>query len=982
MRHLYWVRIRSRRLLVALLATLVYLLLLTVDAVRFFSGHATAAELVQFGFSTFVALLFFAVGALVWLYARNRLVAFFLFCFSFTMMMSFAVETGAALLNDPLLSLIGGVSSGLAVFLFSVLLLLFPKNYLSWSYQRSSEPNNRSRSSRQHHYILLLRGYLLVLILLGLIVLLQAVFRFLQFSQLADMLNLFANSYYVLALIGILATITVSYRRSSSLRERQQLRFFLSGVILTFAPLLILTVLPTIWNPSWAVPGRFSTITFALLPLALGYSILRYQILIFDTYIRRAAAWLVGAVSLVVLGYLVGTLAGTFLSGDFVAYSVCVIASMAALGPLTWWLAYQLTDRLFFSEIKYYRRLVEQPGQLSREKLDISSAARLITMAATNVFGTQEVCLYVLDEDTGHYQLYPPLADDDTSEAPRRSFIQRMLQAISPTSSTDGAVDVHLSLLQNIDWLTLHKPILDIIERVTSAERPLLLSEASRPETARPTGLRRYLMTTAPLGFDPLLAPIRAQGKVIGVLVLGERGDHGQYAGPDLEAIALIESRYSPVLETARLDAQASRQVAILEVLYRGVSAASGAGKAFQSVEEVVAAYTKIAAAAVQAGAGTWLYHTSDRRLQHAIHVGPGPELVSSDVSLSPRDSDWSSLFYQGESLQPWQGSSSEIPSCLPQAHHFPFAWLPLKGGKQHMGVLALTYPRPHLFSPEEQRVLSMFADQFAVALENASFTVELRAAYERQKELDRLKDQFIMTASHELRTPLTAVQGYIELLEAYNHNLSSERRAEFIMKAHRGCDELTLLVENIMDASRVQVDTENLNLIQVSLLEPVTHITEMLEGVTRHEQRTVNVAVPADAYVMADELRLRQVLLNLVSNALKYSSPQSDIDITASMKNGNVNVSIRDRGQGVPPKDQARLFKRFVRLERDMNSPIRGAGLGLYISKRLIEAMGGRIWVESTGKAGEGSVFTFTLKRVVLTQEMSESALERQRAL
>ncbi len=238
------------------------------------------------------------------------------------------------------------------------------------------------------------------------------------------------------------------------------------------------------------------------------------------------------------------------------------------------------------------------------------------------------------------------------------------------------------------------------------------------------------------------------------------------------------------------------------------------------------------------------------------------------------------------------------------------------------------------------------------------------------------------MTASHELRTPLTAVQGYIELLEAYNHNLSSERRAEFIMKAHRGCDELTLLVENIMDASRVQVDTENLNLIQVSLLEPITHITEMLEGVTRHEQRTVNVAIPADAYVMADELRLRQVLLNLVSNALKYSSPQSDIDITASMKNGNVNVSIRDRGQGVPPKDQARLFKRFVRLERDMNSPIRGAGLGLYISKRLIEAMGGRIWVESTGKAGEGSIFTFTLKRVVLTQEISESALERQQAL
>src|SRR6266851_2045575 len=970
MRYVHWARARVGRLLAVVLALVIYFLLLSSEALRFLPQHVSDFPLF-FGFSSLVALLFLAVGALVWLYARDRRVALLLFGFCVAMMVTFAGETGTVN-NDPLSSLIVFVSSGLALSLFAALLLFFPRDYFAGL--RSGGGTGRRYSS------FLLRGYAVVLALTVLDDCRETLYFFTHLGR-PDWIDTVEFSYSGLVLMGILVTIILSYRRSASVRERQQLRIFVSGVVLTFAPLLILTVLPEIWNSPLAVPGQYSTITFALWPLALGYSILRYQILIFDTYIRRAVAWIVGIFSLVVLGYTVGILGSIFLPSNLIAYSIFVIAAMAILGPLTWWLAYQLTDHLFFSEIKHYRRLVEQPGQLSREKLDITGTARLFTMAATNVFGTQEVFLYVLDDDSGHYQLYPPLADDDASDAPRHSFVQRMLRAMNP-SSTDGAVDVYFSLLQDTDWLSLHRPVMDIIGRITSAERPLLLSEASRLETARPTGLRRYLMTTTPLDFDPLFAPIRAQGKVIAVLVLGERGDNGQYAGPDFEAIALIEARYSPILETARLDAQASRQVAILEALYRGVSAASGAGKAFQSVDEVIAAYTKIAAEAVQAGAWTWLYHTSDRRLQHAIHVGPGPELVSSDVSMSPRDSDWSSLFYRGESPQPLQGSSSEIPSCLPQTPYFPFAWLPLKGGKQNMGVLALTYPRPHLFSPEEQRVLSMFADQFAVALENASFTVELRAAYERQKELDRLKDQFIMTASHELRTPLTAVQGYIELLEAYNHNLSLERRAEFIMKAHRGCDELTLLVENIMDASRVQVDTENLNLIQVSLLEPVTHITEMLEGVTRHEQRTVNVAVPADAYVMADELRLRQVLLNLVSNALKYSSPQSDIDITASMKNGNVNVSIRDRGQGVPPKDQARLFKRFVRLERDMNSPIRGAGLGLYISKRLIEAMGGRIWVESTGKAGEGSVFTFTLKRVVLTQEKRESALERQQAL
>jgi signal transduction histidine kinase len=981
MRYVQWTRTRTGRLLTILLVGLIYLLLLAVDGLRFFpyeTSHNVSLLLawLSFGFSELVALLFLAVGALVWLYTRNRLVALVLFGFTFAMMTTFAMQTGDTS-GDPLLSTISVISGALALLLFATLLLLFPRNHFALS-------GDQHRSHREQNNILLLRGYLVVLTFLAAVVVLQDIFNYLQLSQLAGILFAIGNIYYVLALAGIITTIITSYRRTSSLRERQQHRLFVVGVILATTPLLLLTVLPLVLNLP-GIDGQWTTITLVLLPFALGYSILRYQILIFDAYIRRAAAWIVGVVYLALLGFVVIAISNLPLTGHASTAIIYFAIAIALLGgPVVWWLAHLVTDHLFFSEIKHYRRIVDQPGQLTREKLDSSDAARLITMAATSVFGTQEACLYVLDDDTGHYQLYPPLADDDASDAPRRSFIQRLLQAMSPAPLTISAVDVPLPLLQDTHWLSLHWLIMDLVERIAGAARPLLLSEAARPEAAMPAGLARYLMTRAPReGFDPLLAPIRAQGKIIAVLVLGERGDHGQYAGPDFEAIALIEERYSPVLETARLDAQASRHVAILDALYSGVSAASGAGKAFQSADEVADAYTKIAAEAAQARAETWLYHASDGQLRHIIHVGPGPQLLSSDSSMSPRDSDWSSLFYHGEGPKPWQGSSSEIPSCLPQIPHFPFAWLPLKGGKQHVGTLALTYSRSHLFSQEEQRVLSMFADQFAVALENASFTVELRAAYERQKELDRLKDQFIITASHELRTPLTAVQGYIELLNTYNHNLSPERRAEFIMKAHRGCDELTLLVENIMDASRLQVDTENLNISQIPLAEPVRHITEILEGVTRQERRSINVAVPGDVYVMADELRLRQVLLNLVSNALKYSPPQSDVDITASMNDGNVNVSIRDRGKGVPLQDQARLFKRFVRLERDMNSPIRGAGLGLYISKRLIETMGGRIWVESTGKVGEGSIFTFTLKRVMLTQEMSESALvERQQAL
>jgi signal transduction histidine kinase len=113
----------------------------------------------------------------------------------------------------------------------------------------------------------------------------------------------------------------------------------------------------------------------------------------------------------------------------------------------------------------------------------------------------------------------------------------------------------------------------------------------------------------------------------------------------------------------------------------------------------------------------------------------------------------------------------------------------------------------------------------------------------------------------------------------------------------------------------------------------------------------------------MADEMRLRQVLLNLLNNALKYSPEGTDVEIAADAEEGRIKVGMRDHGLGIPLADQERLFERFTRLDRDINSPVRGAGLGLYICKQLVWAMGGQIEVESAGQSGDGSLFSFTLQ-------------------
>lgn len=271
----------------------------------------------------------------------------------------------------------------------------------------------------------------------------------------------------------------------------------------------------------------------------------------------------------------------------------------------------------------------------------------------------------------------------------------------------------------------------------------------------------------------------------------------------------------------------------------------------------------------------------------------------------------------------------------------------------------------------ENERLITELAlaksEQEDIARKQAKLYVELSQTYERLQEIDKLKDQFMVTASHELRTPLTAIQGYLELLAVYGQSTSPEQQQEFLEKAQRGSEELALLLNNVMDASRLEIDAgiRPAHLQPVPALEAVQSVVSLLEPQIRKEQRKVEISIPASLVVQADPGRFRQVLLNLGSNALKYSPEGSPITFSARPVNDGapaIMISVSDRGNGIPPQEQELLFQRFARLERDLNSSTRGSGLGLYISRRLIEAMGGKIWVESSGIPGEGSCFSIQL--------------------
>ena len=300
----------------------------------------------------------------------------------------------------------------------------------------------------------------------------------------------------------------------------------------------------------------------------------------------------------------------------------------------------------------------------------------------------------------------------------------------------------------------------------------------------------------------------------------------------------------------------------------------------------------------------------------------------------------------------------------------------PLVTGGEPIGLLILARTAPPGtneggdFDHNDVSKAQDFAEQAGVALANSQMYEQQRTAHRRLQELDQLKDQFMITASHELRTPLTAVQGYIELIAQYDEMLPPEQRKEFLQKARRSCDELVVLLGNVMDASRLEMEAgiRPAQMERVNVREMIDSVIDLIEPQLTREKRKVHLAVPPHLAVLADPARLRQVLMNISVNALKYSSPQTPLAFTTRAlrieSKQVVVISISDKGKGIAPEDQSRLFERFVRLESDINSPIRGSGLGLYISLRLIKAMDGKIWIESRGIPGEGTTFHIQLPR------------------
>lgn len=264
------------------------------------------------------------------------------------------------------------------------------------------------------------------------------------------------------------------------------------------------------------------------------------------------------------------------------------------------------------------------------------------------------------------------------------------------------------------------------------------------------------------------------------------------------------------------------------------------------------------------------------------------------------------------------------------------------------IGSLFFGHPEAGKFTREHEAIVTPIATQAAIAIDNGKL-------YEQVKILNDKKDEFIGLASHELKTPLTSITGYLQIL---NRQIGDERAKNFMVKTIQQVKKLSGLVSDLLDVSKIEAGKLQLTKESFDIRQIIDDAIELIQ----HSSQTHSIGLMTDIeklQLYGDPQRIEQVIINLLTNAIKYSPQANQVEVALNHIADEVLISVKDFGMGIPAEKLQHVFSRFYRVE-DLNPNISGLGIGLYISHEIASRHGGRLWVDSV--LGQGSTFWLSL--------------------
>ena len=423
-------------------------------------------------------------------------------------------------------------------------------------------------------------------------------------------------------------------------------------------------------------------------------------------------------------------------------------------------------------------------------------------------------------------------------------------------------------------------------------------------------------------------------------------------------ALDTLHGAIAKALEKKRLARENARLKALIPLFELS--------QAFMSVTEVDALLRQVMQVAVQetrASLGVLMLENKAGVSSEVCVV------VSDDVASSPdpvcRLSDTIvEQAMQSQKAVLWQAESGQEPflALAPgDAEISAAVALPLVVNMEAIGVLGLAKKiKGGAFAPSDVELLSVLASQAATAIQNARLFTDLRQAYENLKELDRLKSEFVSNVSHELRAPLHTISGFVQLLLGGKIEDKATQR-ECLETVSRQTGHLTRLISELLDSAKIEAGHFELHRAPVQMHDVVGQVVKELQPMALQKQVVLTDETASDLpVVLADAQRMGQVITNLAHNAVKFSAEHGHVTISSYSNPTHLVIAVQDDGVGIPAGAMQHLFERFYQADGSSTRRVGGTGLGLYICKQIVEAHGGRIWVESD--EGRGSVFRFSM--------------------